>query len=232
MPADFHHLAPVILTESLFETYQPELTVKPQEPQYNAAFLIAEQQMVKALSTPMSPSTVTGTFSMPMPYDRIMLPHTYVRSVDNIVAYALNDGCTCDMIELTACAILRNNYGYIDTRVIAGYYVGGCGQAYRPEFFDIEYTAGLPTGTAANDASLHMALAMLSRVELLEMLDPGALEGGAGDPGVTSYSTLGYSESRSEKAMKMTPFGTSAIANRAWKLVEHLYIPRPLKFGG
>jgi hypothetical protein len=126
---------------------------------------------------------------------------------------------------------LRNNLGWIDTRIIAGYYVTACGAAVRPEYYDIAYTAGLSTGTAADDARLHMSLSQLARIELLEMLDPGALEGGGGDAGVQSYSTAGYSESRTKASVKETPFGNSAIANKAWKNIQHLRIMQPLRFG-
>jgi hypothetical protein len=160
------------------------------------------------------------------------LPHTYVRTVDAITAYSLSGGCNCDMVSTEACAVVRNYYGYIDTRVIAAYYASGCGCGnYPPHHYDITYTAGLYTGTSANDASLHMSLCMLAQIELLEMLDPGALEGGAGDAGVQSYSTLGYAETRTKQSVRETPFGTSALANKAWRLVKHLYIPRPLKMG-
>jgi hypothetical protein len=231
MTAEFHHLSPVILTQELFDRYSPELTIAPREEQYNAAFLIAEQMMVKGLTTPLLPSQVSGTFSFPYPYQTIMLPHVYVRSLDSVVAYGYEGGCNCDIQELDACGRLRNHIGWIDTKIIAGHYVTACGAAVKPEYYDIAYTAGLSTGTAADDASLHMALAHLARIELLEMLDPGALEGGGGDAGVRSYSTVGYSETRTEASVKKTPFGNSALANKAWNLVEHLYISKPLRFG-
>jgi hypothetical protein len=231
MPVEFYHLAPVILTGELFERYQPELTFEPQSAQLDGAFLIAEQKMVEGLQTPLLPVQVSGTFTFPYPYDTIMLPHVYVHSLDSIVAYGYEGGCNCDVTDLSACGRLRNHIGWIDTRIIAGHYVRACGSAVRPEYYDLAYTAGLPTGTAANDARLHMSLSMLTRIELLEMNDPGALEGGAGDAGVQSYSTVGYSESRTEQSVKPTPFGNSAMANKAWNLISHLRIMRPLRFG-
>lgn len=231
MPVEFHHLAPVILTQDLFETFSPELTVVPTGSQYQAAFLIAEQQMVQALQTPLLPTQVSGSFAFPYPYATIKLPHGYVRSLDSIVAYGYEGGCNCDITDIQACGRLRNYLGYIDTRIIAGYYVRACGSAVKPEYYDIAYTAGLATGTAADDARLHLSLSMLARIELLEMLDPGALEGGGGDPGVQSYSTVGYSESRTAGSVKSTPFGNSALANKAWGLIQHLRIMEPLKFG-
>lgn len=229
MPVEFHHLSPVILTAEMFDKYSPELTVTPRPDQQGAAFLIAEQRMVEGLQTPLLPSQVSGSFNFPYPYEVIQLPHIYVRSLDAITAWGYVGGCSCDITELQACGRLRNFMGYVDTKIIAGFYVRACGASVAPEFYDITYTAGLSTGTAANDSRLHMALSILARIELLEMLDPGALEGGGGNIGVQSYSTAGYSESRVK--LKDTPFGTSPLSNKAWDLVSHLRKKRPLRFG-
>lgn len=229
MPAEFHHLSPVILTDALFDTFVPALTTTPTAAQKNAAYLIAEQNMVRGLKTPLLPTQVSGTFAFPIPYATIKLPHIYVRSLDSVVAYGYDSGCNCDVTDLTACGRIRNYIGWIDTRIIAGFYVRACGSPIRPAYYDITYTAGLLTGTAADDASLHLSLSMLARLQLLEMTDPGGLEGGGGDIGVQSYSTLGYSETRVK--LKKTPFGSSAIANKAWDLVKHLRIHFPMKFG-
>lgn len=229
MPAEFHHLSPVILTDDLFDTFIPALTVSPTDPQKTAAYLIAEEQMVQGLMTPLLPTQVSGTFAFQFPYETIKLPHIYVRSLDSVVAFGPDGGCNCDVTDLEACGRIRNYIGWIDTRVIAGLFVRGCGSAIKPAYYDITYTAGLTTGTAANDARLHMSLSMLARLQLLEMTDPGALEGGGGDVGVQSYSTLGYSETRVK--LKNTPFGSSAIANKAWNMVRHLRINFPMRFG-
>ena len=229
MPAEYHHLAPVILTDEMFALYAPPLTVTGSAAQKQAAYLIAEQQMVEGLNTPLLPTQVSGSFTFPLPYNVIALPHIYVRSLDAIIAYGYEGGCDCDITDMDACGRVRNYQGYIDTRVIAGYYVGACGTRVRPEYYDITYTAGLSTGTAADDARLHMALSILARIELLEMLDPGALESGGGDVGVQSYSTLGHSETRVK--LKDTPFGSSALANKAWKMVSHLRIKRTMRLG-
>ena len=226
MTVEYHHLSPVILNDEVFERYVPELTIgdESQTDQRQAAYLIAEQQMIRALRTPLIPTQVSGTFPFSVPYEPIILPHVFVRSVDAITAYGWQGGCNCDMLDINACAYLRNYLGIIDTKIIAGYYSSGCGCTPRtPHHFDITYTAGLTTGTAYQDASLHQALSMLAKIELLEMLDPGALEGGGGDPGIQSYSGPGYSETRTAGSVKSTPLGESVLANKAWRLVRHLY---------
>ncbi|MCK5547447.1 MAG: hypothetical protein KAI64_00420 [Thermoplasmata archaeon] len=225
MTVEYHHLSPVILNDEIFERYVPELTIgdESQTDQRQAAYLIAEQQMIRALRTPLIPTQVSGTFAFYVPYEPIFLPHIYVRSVDAITAYGFDSGCSCDMLDIDACAYLRNFLGIVDTRIIAGYYRSGCGcGSVKPHHFDIAYTAGLPTGTAYQDPSLHLSLSILAKIELLEMLDPGALEGGGGDAGVASYSGPGYSETRTKTSVKSTPLGESALANKAWRLVKHL----------
>jgi hypothetical protein len=230
MTFEFHHLSPVILTEEIYERYTPDfLTIQPSDDQFQSAFLIAEQLMVQGLRTPLIPTQVSGSVSVPVPYEPLVLPHNYVRSIDAIRAIGIPD-CECDVTDLDACAYLRNYLGYIDTRVVAQYYFNSCGRTVRPFRYDITYTAGLETGTSSNDASLHHSLSILARIELLEMLDPGALEGGGGDAGIASYSGPGYSESRTKNSVKSTPFGESALANKAWRLVRHLYKRRAVKW--
>jgi len=225
MTVEYHHLSPVILTDEIFERYVPELTIgdSSQGDQRQGAFLIAEQMMIRALRTPLVPTQVSGTFPFRVPYEPIILPHVYVRSVDAITAYGFDRGCSCDLHDIDACAYLRNFLGIVDTRIIAGYYQSGCGcGAVAPHHFDITYTAGLETGTSMNDASLLRSLSILAQIELLEMLDPGGLEGGGGDAGVQSYSGPGYSETRTKTSVRSTPLGESVMANKAWRLVKHL----------
>lgn len=232
MTVEYHHLSPVILDDEIFERYVPELTIgdASQGDQRSAAFLIAEQQMIRALRTPLIPTLVSGTFPFRIPYEAIILPHVYVRSVDTITAQGWDNQCSCEMLDINACAYLRNYLGIVDTKVIAGYYRSGCGcRSITPHHFNISYTAGLTTGTAYQDASLHRSLSILAQIELLEMLDPGGLEGGGGDPGVISYSGPGYSETRTKESVRRTPLGNSVMANKAWNLVRHLYKVRARK---
>lgn len=232
MTVEYHHLSPVILTDEIFERFVPELTIgdSSQGDQRSAAFLIAEQQMIRALRTPLIPTLVSGTFPFRIPYEPIILPMVYVRSIDTITAWGWDNRCNCEMLDINACAYLRNYLGIVDTKIIAGYYRSGCGcRSITPHHFDVSFTAGLETGTSMNDASLLRSLSILAQIELLEMLDPGALEGGGGDAGILSYSGPGYSETRTKGSVKSTPLGESVMANKAWRLVKHLYKRRARK---
>lgn len=231
MTAEWYHLSPVILTDEIFTNYAAAVTNSGTAAQRNAAYLIAEQQMIEALGTPLLPTTITGTMVWPLPYEPLQLPHKRVKSIDRLVVEARDSYCSCDVTEYDGCALIRNNgLGYIDPVITEGAFVSKCGRVQKPYRLIYTYTAGLPTGTAANDLGLHMALAMVARINLMEMVDPGALEGGGGDPGIRSYSALSYSEQRTDQSVKPTVFGHSPQANKALRLVEHLIIRQALRF--
>jgi len=228
---EYYHLAPVILTDSLFFQYVPTCRYTGTFAQRRSAYTLAEQQMIQHLRTPLIPTTITGTFIWPVPPEPILLPHSHLRSIDRIVVTSLNDGCTCDLTENEACAVIRDGFGLVDARVTAYALTAGCGCASAAGYYYqaiITWTAGLPTGTSAQDPGLHQALAMIAAINLNEVVDPGSNEGGPGDPGVESWGALGYTEKR--RAMKSYPFGASPRANYAARLVRHLKKIRPLRF--
>lgn len=230
MHVEYYHLSPVILTDALFFEYNPTILVTGSASQRASAYVMAEQEMMQHLETFLIPTTVTGTYMWPLT-NPVRLDHGYVHSIDRIVATSINGLCTCDVTENAACAIIRQGWGIIDVRATS-YAVGaGCGscQGYGGYYQAlITYTAGLPTGVAANDKSLQMGLAKIAQIHLNEICDPGANEGGIGDPGLQSWSALGSSETRME--LKVYPFGSGAIANYVARLVKHLVKIRPLRF--
>jgi len=63
---------------------------------------------------------------------------------------------------------------------------------------------------------------MAAELVLQQISDPGAAEGGPGDPGISSWASLKYSEKRIEP--KTTPFGVSARANYIMNLVRNYVI--------
>lgn len=226
MTVDYYHLAPVILSDDLFFKYRPDCMVTGTAELRNAAYITAEQQMIRAIGTFLLPTTVTGSYvptgnPLILEYDRLI-------SIDGVTYQDLNGDCSCVLDPEDGCGLIRGGYGYIDimrTSQLARRCGCGGGGAYR---VDVAFTAGLPTGTAANDASLHIGLAMAAELDLKEMIDPGALEGGPGDVGVQSFSTEGYSETRVK--LRNTPFGTSALANHIFHRVRHLRRHRALRF--
>jgi hypothetical protein len=227
---ELYHLSPVILSDDLFFKYRPALTITGTSDLRQAAYLTAEQQMMTALNTPLIPTSITGTFFAP-PGNNIVLDWDRVQSIDNVTVLTDDGGCNCNLGNASACAFIRSGVGYVDVRRTAGLVAAQCSCGGGSNFayqFRIAYTAGLPTGTAANDANLHIALAMAAELDLKEMIDPGALEGGAGDPGVTQFGSKNYSETRVD--LKNTPFGTSAVANHIFNRIRHLRRYRALRF--
>jgi hypothetical protein len=227
---DYFHLSPVILTDALFFQYNPTILVTGTQAQRTSAYLMAEQEMMQHLETFLLPTTVTGTYLWPLG-NPIRLDHGYVSSVDRIVVQSFDGLCNCDITENTACAVIREGWGLIDGRVTSTAVRAGCGscQAHGGYYNAlITYTAGIPTGTAANDSALHMGLSKIAQIHLNEICDPGANEGGPGNPGLSGWSALGTSETR--MPLKSFPFGSDAIANYVARLVRHLKKIRPLRF--
>jgi hypothetical protein len=226
---EYYHLAPVVLTDALFFEYAPTCSQTGTATQRHAAFTIAEQQMIQHLGTFLLPTTVTGTFVFPVPMEPLVLPYSHLISIDRVVAKSL-DGCDdCDLTDHSGCGIIRDSVGYIDIRVVsqaAKSLCGSCAGVYYQ--LEVTATAGLPTGVAANDHGLHMALAKLAEVTLAEMVDPGANEGGPGDPGLSAWSSQGYSETR--MPLKTTAMGSGPMANYIARLVRHLRKYRALRF--
>jgi hypothetical protein len=184
--------------------------------------------MIQELVTPLLPTQLTGTYMWPFRYP-LALEFCHLQSIDHVRALAL-DGCNCDLTEYEACATIRSDtYGYIDPRLIwGGVNVCGCGpgQIYQIE---VVFTAGLPTGVAANDSSLHLGLATAAAQVLREIVDPGSNEGGPGAPGLKSWSADRYSETRVDP--KKTPFGQNAIGTFIAGLVRHLRKDRAMALG-
>lgn len=226
---EYHHLAPVILTDGMFFDYVPTCAHTGSAGQRRAAYLIAEQQMMEHLSTFLLPTSVTGTFTWGGLSSTYQLPYDYVRSVPRVVVTSLDSLCECDVTENDACALIRDGWGLIDIVITSAVYARHCGCAPGCYYQAIvTVNAGLDTGTAALDTSLHLALSMAASVALNEIVDPGANEGGPGDPGIQAYGSLGHSETR--VPLRETPFGQTPIGNYIARLVRHLKHRRPLKF--
>lgn len=227
---DYYHLAPVILTDDMFLEYNPNIIATGTTTQRNAAYVMAEQQMMQHLQTFLIPTTVTGSFLWPLPSERIRLDHGFVSSIDRIVVTSLDNTCDCDLTENEACAIIRSGWGLIDAMVISSAVKAGCGGCgAHGGYYQalVTYTAGFPTGTSSQDVGLHMGLSKIAEVNLNEIIDPGANEGGPGDPGIQAWSSLGYSETR--QPLVAYSFGSGPIANYVARIVRHLKKRRPLR---
>lgn len=229
----------LILSDDLYFAYIGDPQITGTFTQRSAAYLMAEQAMTQHLKTPMLPTAITGTFLWPSlrgmdSYKRgehtIILPLKWIQSIESItVLYGGGTG-TCGLQTTAGCYRIRDTIGYVDTFCVDSLIQRQCSSFPLPYQVQIAYTAGLPTGIAADDLSLHMALAMKAEEILNEIVDPGANPGGPGAPGVQNWSTLGYSETPLPESLNVTALGSSARMNRAVQLVRHLKRKRALRF--
>lgn len=229
----------MIMTDDIFVAYGGQ-TGTTTAAQRLAAYSIAETQAAQELGTFLEPTTVTGTYSWPIMFGiPLQLPYTYLNSVASVTSIH-EAGCDCadDSIELEGCAWIKDpEGGLVDLRQCgntlkascSGCRCGGGGWsgAYQAR---IVYNVGLPT-SAASDPSLLQALTIASSIALGQMTDPQSAEGGAGDPGIKSFRSLTYSETRAESSYKNTAFGSSALANYAANLLKVYKYKKAFKVG-
>lgn len=227
---------PAILTDDIFMAYGGQIgTSTPAQRQ--AAYAMAESGAAEEIGTFVSPTVVTGTYTWPpvgQPFD---LEHTHLRQIKSVTA--IHDaGCDCadDSIEISGCAWVKSpDAGIVQVRECGDLIKAGCncfhGYSYgQPYQVRIAYEAGLPTG-AAFDPRLRQALTTAASIYLDQITDPESAAGGAGEPGIKSFRSLSYSETRSELGMKVTAFGASPRANFAAKLLEVFKYKGAMKLG-
>lgn len=221
--------SPSVLTEDLFETYGGS-TGTSTAAQRNAAFCIAEQNAQVQLMTPLTPTSVSGTFHWFAYGQPMMLPYAHVHSIDEVVLVCEDCVGDCAVTDYTQCAHLkRPKEGIIELRIESSTVCGSCGCCGSPLMWRITYTAGLETGMAATAPAILHALTIAANIALEQIVDPGASEGGPGDPGVQEWASLDHRERRTK--LKQTAFGSSARANYAANLLKPWKVKRALKLG-
>jgi hypothetical protein len=130
---------------------------------------------------------------------------------------------------MDGCGIVFNDtWGYVQVHDVWG--ACGCHEDAYHYQVEIGYTAGLPSGTSFNPLMLQ-SLTTLAGILLRDMTDPDALEGGAGDPGIKSWSDMSHSETRNINTSAANSLGTSPQAIAAMRRVGHLVkTKRALRF--
>lgn len=226
--------APQIMNDTIAEDYGMFVTGLPTgtATQRTAAYTIAEQQAMRFFGTYLEPTTITGTSPWPMGTTRVQLPVRRLRSVGSVVAIH-EAGCDCetDSYEISGCAWVRDyDLGVIDLRSCGSTIGGGAAtcncagaQGYgrygrRPYLLRVAATFGFDSGLLASDYTVLLALTVLSRMHFRQIVDPSGAEGGPGDPGLSSVSEKGYSESR--MGLKDTIFGSTPEANMVYRLLK------------
>jgi len=228
-------IAPVVVTDMIFVAYGGH-TGTATALQRQAAYAIAEGQAAQEIGTFLLPTTITGTYSWPPMGQPLKLEHDRLINVAGVTAIH-EAGCDCadDSVEIAGCAwLLDAGNGVVDLRACGNTLKASCagcgcaGEMGMPKQVRIVYTAGLPA-TAAADPRLLLGLVVAADLALEQIIDPSGAEGGMGDPGVNSFSTQGYSETR--RPLAMTAFGASARANYAARMLSHFKFKGALKLG-
>lgn len=218
---------PIILTDAIFAMYGGE-TGTSTAGQKQAAYLGAEVEMTGWLGTYLLPTSVTGSFPYPIHNQPIMLDHTYIHAINSVTLFD-DLGISNDLLSSNGCGVVFDNtWGYVHVRDVWGSFH----HALSPDHYTVEigYTAGLPSGTSYNPLMLQ-SLTTLADILLKDMVDPFALEGGAGDPGINSWSDMSHSETRRFGTGAQTSLGTSPRAVAAMRRVGHLVkTKRALRF--
>lgn len=221
---------PQVLTEALFTAYGG-YTGTATSAQITAAFCVGEQLIQQQIGTFLTPTSVTGTLVSALALmGPFTLDHSYLRTIDGVVLRCEDASCDCDTTDYTACAHIKSfEQSVIELRLGTSTCCGSCSCCRRPLSFWIDYTAGLPAGEAAAAPTMVLALTTIADIALQQITDPGASEGGPGDPGVQKWGSFTYREER--VPLIVHAVGSSARANYAANLVVPWRIKRSIKFG-
>lgn len=229
---DYPYNSPLILTDTLFENYGGQ-TGTSTSFQRQAAYLLAEIKATDELGTFLAPTVVTGTYPYPFSGKILVLPYNHIRGVYSVTPQSPSCYANCDLLQGTGCAFELDDggWGYLIIRNTS--YLSnkcGCGTyPYLPPInVQIAYQTGLVSGTSYLPNIL-LGLTMVAQIYLNEIIDPGANEGGRGDPGVTSWTSNGHMEVR--KMLADTVFGNSAAAQQAARMFAPMRPKRALKLG-
>lgn len=232
-------ITPSILTDDIFVEYGGQ-TGTSTPAQRQAAYAMAESGAAEEIGTFVSPTIVTGTYTWPPVNQPFDLEHTHLRRVLGVTA--IHDaGCDCadDALEISGCAWIKSpDAGIVQVKECGDLLKASCncfrgrgGWGYGvPYQVRIAYEAGLPTG-AAFSPNLLMGLTMAASIFLGQITDPESGAGGPGEPGVKSFRSLSYSETRSELGQRVTAFGASPRANYAAQLLSVFKYKGAMKLG-
>jgi hypothetical protein len=211
----YPYSSPIILTDEIFARFGGQMDTSTPE-QRAAAYMAAEKQATNHIGTLLLPTLMTRTFYWSGD-GWISTDYGYVHRIVSVsLIYA---DVNCQITEEVGCGrIMNNTFGYISIECVLSHCSCGVPSSY-PYQVQVTYEAGLPVGAALQGDFL-AGLVIAAQINLNEMVFPSSNES-AGDVGVTSFSSLDYSETRKASSMKRTAFGSSARANKAAQLIEN-----------
>ncbi len=220
----YPYSSPIVMTDDIFQLYGGSLE-KGVHGQHTVAYVIGEKQMTSHIGTFLSPTVVTGTFPWPAGH-HLVLPYSHITSIPNVTVLTPQSYATCELDENDGCAFVWDDtYGYIDVRQVAA--CCACCASGSPYQVRVVMNAGLPSGYAASQPDMLLALTLAAEINLNRIVDPSANEG-TGDIGIEEFSNMGYREKRI--GMKRSAFGNSAKANEIALMTNTYRKKRALKF--
>jgi hypothetical protein len=224
-------MPPSIMSDDTYVLYGGQ-TGTSAASQRDAAYIIAEQLAEEELGTFLTETRTTGTYPIPVPGRSLQLGRKRVHSIDSVV---LMHGCSldCTIDECDGCAfIINSDAGIIKVTPKWGSVPSctcGCGAAKGyPYLYRIVYTAGCGSGINTHPNFL-LALTIVAEIALQQITDPGASQGGPGDPGIQSWSNMRYRQENRWPAMSR--LGLSPRAQYATHLLRGFKKRRALKLG-
>jgi hypothetical protein len=177
--------------------------------QRDAAYLLAEEQMVEHLSSFLIPTIITG--SIFWKYQNVF--DAEFGNILNVISVSVESIKQLNPLQTqiyTGSALVRNSaYGYVDVFTPCNYY----GSIYSATMV---YESGLGSGTVTSPTMLS-ALTLAAQINLNEW-DVSLSNEGVADVGIESFSNQSYSEKR--KYLGRTVFGNSAMAQRVAMLTR------------
>jgi hypothetical protein len=208
-------MTPVLLTNTVFINYGGK-TGTSTAFAVNAAFEIAEREMVSHLHTFLQPTNVSGTYlwNMGNPFE---MDYGYVNSILGInVLSTLAEIYAFSANDLAHNVFIRNSkYGQID---IGFGCCAPCSSYPYPYKVTVYYNAGLPANISTSP-DLLWALTMATQLVLNEMSTDGFLSNETpGGIGVQEFANELYSEKRTKLGASI--FGNSPVAQNITRLVQ------------
>lgn len=212
---------PQILTEQIYARYNGWSGSATSE-QLQDAFTAGETDMQTYLGTYLVPTTLTGTFQFPYTDNRLLLPVSEVTWVGTPTVLLTNvfNGQLVSVTDQAAAFINADGSGVINMQILLQFLWTRCAFDGMPYQVQLPYTAGYPAGYLASQPAFLMGLVKAAELNLQQILDPGRAEGGLGNAGIIAWSSLKYSERRTDKSVRGSVFGNSVTANWIARKVE------------
>ncbi len=203
----YPYFSPLVLNDDIFIQYGGQSGTSTVA-QRQAAYLLAEEQMIEHLSSFLVPTIITGSAI----WKHNTLFETEFGNILGILSVSAQSIQNIDPLNTkiyTGTALIRDAFhGYIDIIFPCNY---GYGSLYKTT---VVYESGLSSGTVTSPTILG-ALTMAAQINLNEW-DVSLSNEGTADVGIQMYTNQSYSENR--KYLGRTVFGDSPMAQRVARM--------------